>query len=214
MPKPDKVLRTRPLKELGVAVSKLKRVVLFHPKPVVEELHPKFCVCGKGERKIGKKTKKMTQCDRCWEWFHNDCAGIGDDVDASQQQWSCEWCRSIADDRGYQRWKSGRKKPKLRHVRDLPKVKGAKQGENPPPRHTAPPTWEGKVAEIKELSRRATIKKRKLKEAVQVLVDEGGHHVMDEEGMAGLEVRGVDDGLVDEMVGAGLVDPDQMSDEG
>jgi hypothetical protein len=83
----------------------------------------------------------------------------------------------------------------------------------PPPRHTAPPSWEGKVAEIKELSRRATIKKRKLKEAVQVLVDEGGHHVMDEEGMAGLEVRGVDDGLVDEMVGAGLVDPDQMSDE-
>ena len=50
---------------------------------------------------------------------------------------------------------------------DLPKVNGAKQGENPPPRYTSPSSWEGKVAEIKELSRRATIKKRKLKEAVQ-----------------------------------------------
>jgi hypothetical protein len=71
---------------------------------------------------------------------------------------------------------------------------------------TQHPSWEEKWPKSK-------IKKRKLKEAVHVLVDEGGHRVMDEEGMAGLEVRGVDDGLVDEMVGAGLVDPDQMSDE-
>jgi len=58
MPKPDKVLRFRPLKEVPEALAELKRVVLFHPKPIVEELKAKFCVCGKGERKsLGGETK-------------------------------------------------------------------------------------------------------------------------------------------------------------
>ena len=38
MPKPDKVLRFRPLKEVDGALSKLKMVLLFHPKPIVKEL--------------------------------------------------------------------------------------------------------------------------------------------------------------------------------
>ncbi len=48
--------------------------------------------------------------------------------------------------------------------------------------------------------------KRKLTEAVEQLVAEGGHHLVDAEGMAGLELRPVDDGAIDEMVGAGIVD--------
>jgi hypothetical protein len=41
---------------------------------------------------------------------------------------------------------------------------------------------------------------------VEQLVAEGGHHLVDAEGMAGLELRPVDDGVIDEMVGAGIVD--------
>ncbi len=37
--------------------------------------------------------------------------------------------------------------------------------------------------------------------------------MVDAEGMAGLELRAVDDGLIDEMVGAGVIDPDNVSDE-
>ena len=62
------------------------------------------------------------------------------------------------------------------------------------------------------MSRRLAIKKRKLQEAVEELVDQKGHHLVDAEGMAGLELRAVDDGLVDEMVGAGMVHPDDMDD--
>ena len=65
MPKPDKVLRFRPLKEVDGALSKLKRVLLFHPKPIVEELPAKYCVCGKGERKNGKGSTEMVQCEGC-----------------------------------------------------------------------------------------------------------------------------------------------------
>ncbi len=97
------------------------------------------------------------------------------------------------------------KKAKRRHQRDMPRLNGAVLGGDPPPRHSAPPTWEGKVAQVQELARRAAVKKRKLTEAVEQLVAEGGHHLVDAEGMAGLELRPVDEGIVDEMVGAGIV---------
>ncbi len=58
---------------------------------------------------------------------------------------------------------------------------------------------------VQELARRATVKKRKLTEAVEQLVAEGGHHLVDAEGMAGLELRPVDEGVIDEMVEVGIV---------
>jgi hypothetical protein len=59
---------------------------------------------------------------------------------------------------------------------------------------------------VKELGQRAAIKKRKLTEAVEKLVDERGHHLVDAEGMAGLELRPVNDGMIDEVLEAGLVE--------
>ncbi len=70
-----------------------------------------------------------------------------------------------------------------------PRLSGAVLGGNPPQRYSAPPSWEGKVAQVEELARRAAVKKRKLTEAVEQLVAEGGHHLVDAEGMAGLELR-------------------------
>ena len=66
------------------------------------------------------------------------------------------------------------------------------------------------MAEVKELARRAAVKKRKLKEAAEQLVDEGGHHMVDAEGMAGLQLRAADDGLVDEFIGSGEIDPEAI----
>ena len=213
MPKPDKVLRSRPLKEVQAAIEKLKRVVLFHPKPIVEEVPPKYCVCRQGERQKGKKPSRMIQCGDCWEWFHFDCVNIAEDANMENVDWKCEWCNSEIDRVGYQRWKSGRKKPKRRHQKDVPRMNGGTLGGNPPVQYSAPQTWEGKVEDVKELSRRMAVKKRRLKEAVEKLVSEKGHHLVDAEGMAGLELRAVDEGLVDEMVAAGLVEVDDTDDE-
>ncbi len=80
--------------------------------PIVEELPAKYCVCGKGERKNGKE---MIQCEGCWDWFHFDCVGIEDGADLRGKEWRCQWCRDPIDKGGYQRWKTGRKKPKKRH---------------------------------------------------------------------------------------------------
>jgi PHD-finger len=205
MPKPDKVLRSRPLKEVNDAVARLKRVVLFHPRPIVEALPAQYCVCRKGEHLARDKVAGMIQCDGCFEWFHFACVHIPPQMDVSQQAWTCEWCNDEPDKEGYQRWRSDRVLPKKRHVRDAPRRKGAQLGQSPPPRYSAPADWEGKVAEVQELARRVAIKKRKLTEAAEQLLVENGHHLTDAEGMAGLEARAVDDALVDEMLGAGLI---------
>lgn len=206
MPKPDKVLRFRPLKEVAEALAKLKRVVLIHPHPIVHEVGEKFCVCRKPERKMGNKSMDMIQCDECWEWYHSDCAGVADVAEFENAYWKCEWCESAVDKGGFQRWKTGRELPKKRHRNDIPRLNGAVLGGNPPKRYSNPSSWEGKVEQVKEKARRAAIKKRKLTEAVEKLVDEGGHHLVDAEGMAGLELRPVNDGMIDEAVEAGLVE--------
>lgn len=205
MPKPDKVLRSRPLREVAGALSKLKRVVLFHPKPIVMELAPGYCVCKKGAHRKGEHTSTMIQCEGCYEWFHYDCVGLKDNDAAPGDEWRCEWCRDDIDKEGFQRWRSGRKMPKKRHHRDMPKHKGAVLGQDAPKRYSAQQLWEGKVAEVKELARRAAVKKRKLTDAVELLVAGGGHHVYDAEGMAGLVARPVDPQMVDEAIHSGLV---------
>jgi hypothetical protein len=53
------------LKEVRDAVAKLKRVVLFHPKPIVEELPAQYCVCRKGEDKKQGGESEMILCDMC-----------------------------------------------------------------------------------------------------------------------------------------------------
>ena len=107
-------------------------------------------------------------------------------------------------------WK---KDSQLRHLNDRPISKGVKEGEDLPPRYSSPPDWEGKVKEIKEMSRRKAIKKRKLEEAAQNIVDGGGHHTVDMQGISGLSARPVTDELVDELIQIGEVDLEQISED-
>ena len=63
----------------------------------------------------------------------------------------------------------------------------------------------------REIQERAAQKNRKLKVAVQKLIDDGelgGHHLTDAQGIDGLEDREVDGGLMDE-----LLDAEELDDE-
>ena len=57
-------------------MKQLRRVVLLHPDELVRAVPARFCVCGKGERTKGKKSKQMIQCDECYEWFHHYPDGV------------------------------------------------------------------------------------------------------------------------------------------
>lgn len=211
MPKPDKALRSRPLQEVGAALERLKKVVLFHPDPIVVEMPPKYCVCKQGADRGGDRSLNMVQCVKCYDWFHFDCVNLHDDADVEALQWECKWCLSVADKFSYQRWEKKRDKAKRtlvkrRHVKDTPRHRGVALGEDTPTTFSAPVAWDGKVEEVQEWARRAAIKKRKLTDQAEALMDEKPHHLVDAQGLAGLEMLPVDDLLVDALVGVGLLD--------
>lgn len=211
--KPDQFLRSHPLKEIPKALEVLQKVLLIHPSPLVEKLPMKYCICNHGEGGKSGKNVFDVQCGECFTWFHVACTAIPDGVDLDSYEYQCEWCKDKPDREGFQRWRTGRKTPRKRHLDDRPIVKGVKAGDYPLEQYSSPPTWEGKVAEVKERAKRIAVQKRKLKASVQQLVDKGGHHLVDAQGLGGLVDRPVDDPLADELLQAGLVDLAPLSDD-
>jgi hypothetical protein len=212
MPKPDFALRTRPLQEVEDAIKQLRNVILFHPDKISTLLTSIYCVCRRRADHFGANNKGMIQCTKCFEWFHIECIAEEDIPEEGDEKHNCEYCRRDTDVEGYQRWYSDRKNPKKRHLNDRPISNGVQLGQDLPPRYSSPKDWEGKVKETKEMSRRKAVKKRKLEEAAQNIVDAGGHHTVDMQGMNGLSARPVTDELVDELIQIGDVDPEQFND--
>jgi hypothetical protein len=204
--KPDKLLRNRPLKESLESVKELQKVLLFHPDPLDKSVAAKYCICGQGEVLKGEEKSEMVQCESCFEWYHYGCVGYTDALEDSENEWKCEWCLCEPDRDAKHRWISGRTKAKLRHFRDTPRAKGAVLGGDPPPGTAYPASWAGKVAEIKERSRRAGLVKRKLEDRAATVIEGGGHHQVDRQGMAGLEARVVTSDLIDELLEDGVID--------
>jgi hypothetical protein len=142
-----------------------------------------------------------------------ECIAEQDVLKEEDGPYNCEWCSNGPDEQGFQKWYSGRKNAKKRHLNDRPKSRGVGYAEDLPPRYSAPKDLDGRVKEIKEISRRKAVKRRKLEEAAQSLVDAGGHHLADMEGMNGLDGRPVTDELVDELIQNGNIDPEEWSED-
>jgi hypothetical protein len=101
-----------------------------------------------------KKSKDMIQCDECWEWYHSDCAGVADIAAVENSDWKCEWCLGGVDKEDFFVHSSIFESPKKRHRNDVPKLNGAVLGGDSAVRYSVPPSWEGKVEQVKEMARR------------------------------------------------------------
>jgi hypothetical protein len=62
------------------------------------------------------------------------------------------------------------------------------------------------------LARYAVIKKRKLTEAVERLVDKRGYHLVDTKGMAGLELHPVNDSIINKVLQVGFIEDINISE--
>jgi hypothetical protein len=152
----------------------------------------------------GKKTKVMTQCDSCFEWTIMTAQISPTTLMLKIMIGSANIAEIHRIEKGIRDGRQDGKKPKKRYFKDTPKAQGAEFGGPALVQFSAPRAWDGKVEETKERSRRNSIKKRKLQEAVEVMIDTREHHLVDAEGMAGLEARPMGDALIDEMVVAGI----------
>lgn len=214
--KPDIVLRQFSLQKVFEASKRVHKTLLFHSMPFRFERDRQSCFCG------CKSNNKMVLCDGCHEWFHLDCVGITGDAAEEDDAWRCGYCLAAPDGAGNRIWtlnipQGKRKRKKVAGPRNdakTPKALGIDPFVNK--EIVGPSEWADFVALAKEGGRKINEKEAKLKRRAQVLVKEGGHHVVDEVSLGRVVARPVDATLVDDLVGQGLLrddDDDEPADE-
>lgn len=209
--KADLILRQYPLTKCMEAIPKLTSYVLLHPEPIVHQAKRKFCFC--------KTTTKKANvgCDECFEWYHEDCIGQSVADIKQMDNWKCGYCLEPPPGDGNCEWKipipqGGRRRQKKappRNINETPMALGRDYGCGEM-EEVGPKSWSDIVKYTEEQGKAINIKLAKFRAQAAKLVKDAGHHIGDTVSGGGLEVRGVDDLLVDDFLGLGIMDDDDV----
>ena len=210
--KPDKVLRYFHLEEVVKASQNVSKVLLFHPHPFRHLVQRMRCFCGK------LPNNKMLLCEECMEWFHLDCVGLTEQEAQLEKTWHCGYCRTQPDRDGNRKWglaipQGKRKRAKVAPFRNdskMPKALGISADDNQI--LEGPVDWDDFVRLAKDGARKINECEMKYKKQAERLMQEGGHHIVDEVGLGGVQARVVDSTLVDDFLGQGLLEVDEGGD--
>lgn len=191
------------------ASKQVNKVVLLHPDQFRHMRPIQRCFCGK------IPNNKMVLCDGCDEWYHFDCVGLTVQQAQAEQNWRCGYCRSSVGTDGERKWilsipQGSRKRPKVAPTRNdanTPKVLGI--DPNDASELVGPSNWADFEHLAREGGRKINEKQAKYQKQAEALVKGGGHHVVDEVSLGGVVARGVDNMLVDDLLGQGLIQLDE-----
>lgn len=199
--KPDQYLRVGTLLFANSVQDALKKRVLFHPLPIRHQVPRKRCFCRR------KTDNKMVLCEGCDEWYHLDCVGLDEAEAQGADDWQCGYCQSALEEDGTRAWNlaipQGKyKKPRVAKPRmdgKTPRALGITP-EGMEMVDVGPSTWE----EIVLTARAGAMKLRRAEEAYKKkaaqLVKAGGHHVVDQMGLGGVEPRPITNELLDDLI--------------
>ena len=186
----------------------LQRLILFHPEPLQSVIERKYCTCRRHEHVKGGEC--IGVCDKCWEWYHPQCVALTQE-ELEQDDWRCGYCVGEVKD-GFQYWGSAKpnfgvkraKDPPKRNVKMTPRALGI-------PKEAASSYKDGKahwvdiVVEARAKGKIINLKEKAMKSMAKEVLKEGGHHVVDEMGLEGTQLRQVDDALVQDFVREGIL---------
>jgi hypothetical protein len=212
--KPDVELRKHPLSEVAKVSTELTQRILFHPEPFRVKVQRQRCICR------AKSNNKMILCESCDQWFHFNCVDMTEEEAQKAKDWKCGYCAGGPGDGEKQSWVFVRKqaskkaRPAIRErlVSETPKALGIDpHGDDEIEK--GPVLWE----DVVKMARDGGVKinqpeQRRAKKAAK-LVEEGGHHLVDEMTAGGLAARGVDGALVDELLNLQLLDDEEDVEE-
>ena len=208
--KPDVELRKHPLQKVLEATGAVTNQILFHPEKLRHWEKRRRCFCK------AKSEEKMMLCESCWQWYHYGCVGLSAKEAHEAVDWKCGYCRGKPGADGKCSWKldipQGKRKRKKvapeRHIKDSPRARGVGPDDDDL-LEVGPKTWQDVIELAKAGGRAINLEMQANKRKAQKIVKEGGHHVVDEMTAAGLQLREVDDELIDDLLGQGLLDEDE-----
>ncbi len=208
--KPDVELRKHPLQKVLEATGAVTNQILFHPEKLRHWEKRRRCFCR------AKSELKMMLCETCWQWYHYGCVGLSAQEASKAAGWKCGYCLGKPGADEMCTWKlkipqGKRKREKVasdRHIKDSPRARGVGPDDDDM-LEVGPRTWQDVVELAKAGGRAINLEMQANKRKAQKIVKEGGHHVVDEMTAAGLQLREVDDELIDDLLGQGLLDEDE-----
>lgn len=212
--KPDVELRKVALQKVLEQTKHVTDQILFHPETIYHREKRRRCFC-----KV-KAEKEMVFCGGCSQWYHLGCVGLSEEQARAAVGWRCGYCISVPKGDGMCSWKlaipqGDRKRKKVapdRHKDDTPKKRGVQEHQDDF-HFVGPKTWDDVKLSAREGGRQINLKMLAQKAKARKIVKEGGHHVVDEMSAAGLQAREVDDVLVDDLLGQGLLDEEDDSED-
>lgn len=217
MTKPDSHLRQYPLIDVVPVSLQLQNVLLLGKEPIWPDVKRSYCIC-RGESKRG-----MLGCEGCDEWYHPACLKLkGKDVEEvkGNKDWRCGFCNADVNNEGKRVWnapvsEAQRKSRKVQLERangDSPRAQGIDLDapESLPPQL---PSWDEIGKKVRETGQRYRAEQKKLKAKARRAVARGGHHVVDERGIGGVQPRVADGALIDELQHAGLLSDGEEEEE-
>jgi hypothetical protein len=208
--KPDVELRKHPLQKVLAATDTVTDQILFHPEKLRHWEKRRRCFC-----KV-KSEQNMTLCETCWQWYHLGCVGLSAEEAHAAVDWKCGYCIGKPGADGMCSWKlaipqGNRKRKKVapeRDSKDTPRARGVGADEDDL-QEVGPRSWQDVVDIAKAGGRAINLEMQANKRKAQKIVKERGHHVVDEMTAVGLQLREVDDELIDDLLGQGLLDEDE-----
>jgi hypothetical protein len=157
----------------------------------------------------------MALCEECYQWYHLGCLGLEEEQLKADKDWKCGYCRGAPDKDGMCEWKmaiprAGRKRVKVapkRDIRDTPRARGVGPDDDDL-HYVGPRHWDDIVAAARAGGKAINVKMQTMKRRAEKLVKEGGHHIVDEMAMAGIQARDVDQVLVNDLMQENLLNDD------
>ena len=195
--KPDQILRHFPLVKVFEQSKRVNKVLLFSCDMLRREIPRQRCFCKT------KSTKDMMLCEECAEWYHLACIGVTQEEAEAAADWRCGYCQGAPDNDGFRTWQSripqgNRKRPKVALARNdnaTPRARGIQPlGDDVV--SVGPSCWEECVELARTGARKINLAEAKNKKKALQLVNEGGHHIVDEVSLGGVRAREVDGALV------------------
>lgn len=210
LPKPDHVLRNFPITTVQEKSKSVSKVLLFSSDELRRDPAPALLL----------QDQEMMLCEKCAEWYHLVCVGITEEEAHAAVDWRCGYCRALPDADGGRAWElpipqGQRKRLKVAPARNdnaTPKARGVQPFDDEVV-YDGPSSWEECVELARDGARKINLAEANNKKKAMRLVNEGGHHVVDEVSLGGVRARGVDGALVDDLIGAGLLVEDDDAGE-
>jgi hypothetical protein len=186
-------------------LDSINGLVVLHPDDFWTKAGRLTCFCRK------KSNGQMTKCGECFEWYHHKCTGLSEVQAKGMDDWKCGYCAGTPDKDGNCKWIYEIPKPKrgvapVADVRNISRTPRLMSEDTDAAAELT--SWADVIEYCRKSGKQLNLIMMKNRALAAKLVKEAGHHVGDEMSGGGLATRAVDDRLVDEFVGEGILDFD------